>query len=843
MFRPTVSVILVNYNGFRHLDACLRSLMQQDYPAELLEVVLIDNGSSDESIPFIEKNYPKVRLIRNAQNVGFSPAVNQGAREAKGEYIALMNNDAYAAPNWISELVKVLERRKDQGGVCIASRMLDWYGKRVDFDGGGVSFYGYGVQLHYNLPADRVKAAERKLLFACGGAMLIERAVFLKVGGFDEQFFAYFEDVDFGWRLWIAGYEVWFAPEAVVYHRHHGTSGGSRPHQVYALLQRNALATIIKNYDEEHLKQVLPAALMLLNKKSLLSSADTIDRKEFDLKSGKKGEVPETANVPLPTLSYLVAAGDLLDDLPGLMQRRAEVQAMRRRPESEILPLFHHPYGKIFFGMDYALLQEQLVDAFKIHEMFEDMRPVRVLFMCGDPLRKNLAGTGMRALEMAKVLSKHCQVMLVAPEEISINEPLIDTCVLNYHEHELLNELLKECDVVIAQGLALEHFPALRLIDHVLVLDVYTPFVLENLAQSANAPREQANIHYDMSIRAINNQLAAGDFFICASERQRDFWMGALMAQKRINPDTYNSDPSLRNFLEIVPFGVSSTPPQHTNKVLKGVYPGINEDDTVLLWNGGIWEWFDPITLLHAMAKVREQRPNVKLFFMGKGHPNTAGVPHMPIADRTFALAEELGLMNKTVFFNEGWVAYDQRQNYLIEADIGVSLHFDTAETRLSFRTRLLDCIWAGLPLIVSSGDTLSDLVKELNLGRVLEPEDVDGWAAAIIEMADIKGGRASFAPAFAKAQELLSWERNMEPLIRFCKQPRLAADAMKQRKILHAIAQGLGTPEQQDMLKYIRSLEEQIEKKNAHIEWIEGILNQMQNGRLMKLLRRFGRA
>lgn len=222
MALPSVSIIVINFNGRQHLDACFKSLLQQGYGGPI-EIIMVDNGSKDGSLEFMRAAFPQVRLIENPQNTGFAPAVNLGARHATGDYLALINNDAYAAPNWVAELVRVAEARKSEGVACVATRVLDWHGKRIDFQMGVMNWHGFGAQQFFRVPAERMPAREEELLFANGGAMLVDRTVFLEIGGFDEDYFAYFEDVDLGWRLWVCGYKVVLNPQAITYHRHHST--------------------------------------------------------------------------------------------------------------------------------------------------------------------------------------------------------------------------------------------------------------------------------------------------------------------------------------------------------------------------------------------------------------------------------------------------------------------------------------------------------------------------------------------------------------------------------------------------------------------------------------------
>ncbi len=248
-----------------------------------------------------------------------------------------------------------------------------------------------------------------------------------------------------------------------------------------------------------------------------------------------------------------------------------------------------------------------------------------------------------------------------------------------------------------------------------------------------------------------------------------------LLALNRVNPHTYDSDETLRTLIDVVPFGLPSSPPEHTRQVLKGVYKTIGLDDKVILWGGGIWDWFDPCTLIRAMANISAHRHDVKLFFMGIKHPNPLIAP-MEATAQAIQLSKDLGLYDKSVFFND-WVPYEERQNYLLEADVGVSLHFDHLETRFSFRTRLLDCIWAGLPIVTTRGDSMSELVEQHNLGKVVDYRDVEQVADVLMELLDTPNPREVYGPSFEEMKGQFIWRRAVEPLARFCANPRLAPD------------------------------------------------------------------
>ncbi|MBC8492178.1 MAG: glycosyltransferase, partial [Chloroflexi bacterium] len=397
-----------------------------------------------------------------------------------------------------------------------------------------------------------------------------------------------------------------------------------------------------------------------------------------------------------------------------------------------------------------------------------------ILLISNDVIGERMAGPGIRSWEFAKALSHDFQVSLAVPNR---DHPAGDGFVVSsYAQGEgRLRELASIADVIVFQGFILHSYPFLTELSVPLVVDVYDPFVLENMQiHSHETMYERERIH-GSDLAVLNSQLQEGDFFLCASEKQRDFWLGMLLALNRVNPYTYDSDETLRTLIDVVPFGLPSSPPEHTRQVLKGVYKTIGQDDRVILWGGGIWDWFDPCTLIKAMANIAAQRHDVKLFFMGIKHPNPL-IPRMQATSQAIQLSQDLGLYDKFVFFNE-WVPYEERQNYLLEADVGTSLHLDHLETRFSFRTRLLDYIWAGLPIVTTRGDSMSELVEQHNLGKVVGYRDVKQVADTLMELLDTPNLREVYRPGFEEVRGQCTWERAVEPLAGFCANPRLAPD------------------------------------------------------------------
>lgn len=338
---PNASVAIVNWNGRVHLEQCLPSVFALDYPAGALECVVVDNGSTDGSREWLAANWPQVRLVANPENRGFAAGANGAATAATGEVVAFLNNDCRVAPTWLRSLVDALASEQV---VAAGSRMLDWDGGRIDFDGAAMNFHGHGSNRGFGRPtADAHQRDPEPSLFACGGAMAVDRTAFLAAGGFDDEYFAYFEDVDLGWRLWVRGERVVHVPAAVAYHRHRGS--GMEAARWRYLLERNALATVFKNYDDTSLALVLPAARALLEARAELADGATRDAHRDALRTFDA-------------------------ELPGWREARARVQAGRRRPDAEIVPLFREPFRPSAFGRAYWETQCRLVRAYDLARVF-----------------------------------------------------------------------------------------------------------------------------------------------------------------------------------------------------------------------------------------------------------------------------------------------------------------------------------------------------------------------------------------------------------------------------------------------------------------------------------------
>jgi GT2 family glycosyltransferase/glycosyltransferase involved in cell wall biosynthesis len=769
-----VSVVLVNYGRPDDTIACLRSFADVDWPAERLELIVVENASGDDSAARIAAACPDVRLVESDTNRGFAGGCNLGAAMAKGEFLGFINNDARPGAQWVRAAMEVLEQ---QAGVAsVASKVLDWDGERVDYVDGSLTWYGMGYKRECEQPDTGEFEVAKDVLFATGAAMFVRADVYRAVDGFDDRYFMFYEDVDLGWRLNLLGWRVRYVPTSVAFHRHHASMEGVGAWREHFLLERNALFSMYKNLGDDLLAKAFPAALLLAIRRGVSRGGD--DPGVLDMARGGAagggaaggGEAPRV-EVSRETLAPAYAADDFLEHLAGLADDRRRLQAARRRSDVELLPLFRQALEPAYAHPRYEAGHRALVEAFELDRAFSTRR--KVVIATGETLSARMAGPAIRAWAMAEVLSHEHDVELVTVGTCTLTHPRFACRSVGAGE---MRNLERWCDVLVFQGLILSTFRWLVDSRKVLVADVYNPFHLEQLEQAKDQGAEGRARTVSDCTTALNDQLSRGDFFLCASAKQRDFWLGQLSAVGRINPKNYDVDETLGSLISVAPFGVPDEPPVHTRKALKGVVPGIGADDKVILWGGGIYNWFDPLTLLHAVDRLRHRRPDVRLFFLGLKHPNP-DVPEMRMAVATRALADRLGLTDKHVFFNEGWVAYEDRQNYLLESDIGVSTHLDHVETAFSFRTRILDYLWASLPVVATGGDTFGDLISSRGLGLTVPPGDVDALEEALFRLLDDEALAARCRSRLAELVPEYSWSRVLAPLVDFCRRPRRAAD------------------------------------------------------------------
>ncbi|MBN9632906.1 MAG: glycosyltransferase [Actinobacteria bacterium] len=779
--RPgVVSVILVNFRGASDTIEAVTRLRAVDWPADLLEIIVVENASGDDSAERIRAAHPEVTLIESNENLGFAGGSNLGVRSSSGEFVAFLNNDAKPDPGWIRAAIAKFGESSRIGAV--ASKVVDWEGERVDYVGAAMTWFGMGYKPGTSLLLPRDEDAPRDVLFGTGSAMFVRRSVFDELGGFDERYFMFFEDVDFGWRINLRGHRFVYEPKSLAYHKHHASMSSFGAYKETYLLERNALYTLYKNLGEESLAHALPATLMLTARRAV--ARGDLDSTSLDIRK-PGGDAEKDMPASKETLAGLFAIDQFVENLPTLMVSREEIQSSRVVADGPIWKLFGETDAPSYEAEHYLEGYDAIARAFPVTT---GPQATRVMVITGDPIGAKMAGPAIRAWAIAEALAFDHDVTLVSLAGVEPMDAPFTLAHVRIGDQRAMANLEREHDVIVFQGLAMALFDSLRKTDKIVVADIYDPMHLEQLEQGRDLGAVQWSKQVDDATDVLNEQLMRGDFFLCASERQRHFYLGQLAALGRINPANYDDDPDLDRLIAVVPFGMSSSSPEHHKQVLKGVVPGIAADDKVLLWSGGLYNWFDPKTLIRAVAMVTERRGGVRLFFQGTKHPHP-GVPEMAVVSQSRALAAELGVLDSSVFFNSSWVDYAERQNYLTEADAGVSTHFAHVETTFSFRTRILDYLWAELPMVVTEGDHFAELVRAENLGVVVAPGDVEGLADALEKVLFDEKFIRTAKRNIARVRQDFSWDHVLRPLVSFVADPRHAPDL---------VARGIVTQNQQ---------------------------------------------
>lgn len=384
----------------------------------------------------------------------------------------------------------------------------------------------------------------------------------------------------------------------------------------------------------------------------------------------------------------------------------------------------------------------------------------RILIICQDYIGETMAGPGIRSWEFAVHLSKNHDVVIMTP-----NVPDVETVGFTL-KHTTRNSLKREiqlANIVISQKISPKVAKLAKKCSTRIILDAYDPIAIEALEANCYKPDKFRHTLNTILLLEQSSSFIFADSVICASEKQRDLWFGVLSSMNKITPTAYDQDNSLRHLIDVVPFGLSSVPPnKDTTHALRKKF-GLKDSDFVLLWGGGVWNWFDPLTLIKAVHHLQGKIP-VKLVFMGIDHPNK-NIPQMPMVKKAINKAKDLSLLGKSVFFNEGWVPYAERQGFLRDSDVGVSMHYDHLETRFSFRTRMLDYIWASLPIIATRGDSFAELIEHAGLGVVVEYQDSQSIAQAIEKLANNKAYYLQVQENLRLVQKDFYWDKCIQPL------------------------------------------------------------------------------
>lgn len=382
----------------------------------------------------------------------------------------------------------------------------------------------------------------------------------------------------------------------------------------------------------------------------------------------------------------------------------------------------------------------------------------KVVIYSPHPIKESMAGSAIRAWEFAKALSTDHQVILISPEKVVKKSEGFE-CV-SFKE---CKEHFQNADVLVTQRLTISLALLASAHGTRIIIDAYDPSPLELLEYYRKNRVADPHKRIASEISTLSFSFKMADGILCASERQRALWIGFLLAQKLIPLNHYEQDPNLKKFLQVIPFGIPSAQPKKNGKGIREKF-NFQAEDKVILWGGGIWNWFDPLTLIQAMKRMSHIRPEIKLVFMGVKPPDPS-LPAMAMASEAIQLADQLELINRTVFFHQEWIPYDERHNFLLDADLGISTHFEHLETHFSFRTRLLDYLWAQLPLVTTEGDVFAEWVEKYQLGAVVPYRNEQALAEAIMNLLDDSTRLLQIKKSMINLRENFYWESVIDPL------------------------------------------------------------------------------
>ncbi len=311
MSRLPTSILILNWNSEQHLPVCLQKLAQQTN--QQFEIIIIDNGSKSDTLTQHIAAWPElnIQLHRLPANLGFAAANNIGARLARGQWLALLNADAYPEPDWLENLCKAAEIRP--GYTAFSSRQLQFHApEKLDGAGDAYHISGLAWRNDYQRSSATYGLQQKEIFSACGAAALYARETFLNAGGFDEDYFSYFEDVDLGFRLRLHGEKCLYVPDAVVQHVGSASTGKRSDFSVY-YGYRNMIWTFFKDMPTPHLWLFLPLHLI-----TLLFFV-------IYLTARGQGSV------------ILKAIFDAVRGLPKMLAKRREIQRNRQISSNEIL--------------------------------------------------------------------------------------------------------------------------------------------------------------------------------------------------------------------------------------------------------------------------------------------------------------------------------------------------------------------------------------------------------------------------------------------------------------------------------------------------------------------------
>lgn len=747
MSQPRASIIISTWNGRHLLETGLPLVLRAVAHSGIdHEVIVVDDASTDDTVEFVRKEFPHVRLLALGRNLRFAGANNAAARIARGEILVFLNNDMHVDPDFLRPLL----RHFDDPAVFAATARIDMKPRWVS--GGFIRETGL-VRARFEdgffaLQHDEPITNEPlKVLYAGGGSSALRRDRFFQLGAFDRLFRPfYFEDLDISYRAQKMGWQVVYEPRSRMVHAHRRTNtpdnfpGG----YVDLMFGKNSLLFTWKVLTD---RALLRRHFRALWRRLMRPAAEPTLSSVFF-----------RAAAQLPQLlrsRHRARAGQILGD-------RDAIALAATAPADEATDAGPVPYGSSGRGKRLLVLGFSPLP-------FEKERRLGALCFRTWHVAQALLAAGHEVTLVGVRTAGAYERETTRPRALRFRGNHFTYYSLEHAAFDEAKMLQRIADRVQPQAIVTVHaYPtwiASRLdSDAPLWADLNGYVMTEAQARAALAKDDSFLSEAWKWERAA---LARADAFSVVSARQKFALIGELAAAGRLKGANYGED-----FVHYIPNAIEPAPYSHTRRVARGSLVG--ERDFVVLWAGGYNTWTDVDTLFAGLAAAMRQEPRLKFLSLGGAMPGRDETTFY----RFRRLIEESDLADRFVFTN--WVPNEDVPNYYFESDVGINIDRFSYEMLIGCRYRILDMLRAGLPVITTLGTEISHIVEQERLGATFAPGDADGLRNALLSLARDEPRRRRSAD---RARDYLLKYRLvqdvMKPLQRWADDPKSSPDRL----------------------------------------------------------------
>jgi len=395
---------------------------------------------------------------------------------------------------------------------------------------------------------------------------------------------------------------------------------------------------------------------------------------------------------------------------------------------------------------------------------------------------QDLVGTAVCYRQIAHFLKANgFLVTMVVPEEVDNPEKGIQYSIYNEGRNK---KIISASDIIIFGA-----YPPVDPLEYayknkkIIISYLWSISPIGSLEFKDVPSRDEQHKKHELVVDAYNKSLAYSDKIFCRSQKARDFILGSLSSLGRANVYNYGKDRNFQNLIEVAPFGIPQTKPIHKKNIYRGVIKNINNNDFLLLWNGGVWNWNDAQGLVEIMRHISRQSKKIKLVFQGFHNPQSKYVLSRE-AKRAKRLAEKYKLIDKNIFIPSEWINFDERGNYLSEVDAGITLSPNIPEANYFIKTRYYDYLWANKPIILNEFEAFAPEVEENNLGLVLKG-NYRVMAEEIIKFSKNKKNINLIEQNINVYKKGKDWKTGLAPVINYCKKAKYSADHRFEKKYI----------------------------------------------------------